>query len=242
MVHAATDWANDGLFGDGFHLFGIGTSAYEEVEEEYGDSDEIIAAYVESLGSKGEAIADAIDTEADDYDSEEAVKALTSLKAMVKSADTVDYTVEDEETLETTVDTADADAIKEAIDLAIQYDGAAPDPADYGVWVPGIPVLIEDGLDAIGCADWLKGLILDGIVAGVGAVLGFVPQMLVLFLFLAIPWRHADTWHVSHSLWIEFSEDLVFQESHSFQCLSVQVVVFRVSWLHVQSRTKETVV
>ena len=60
---AATDWANDGLFGDGFHLFGIGTSAYEEVEEEYGDSDEIIAAYVESLGSKGKAIADAIDTE-----------------------------------------------------------------------------------------------------------------------------------------------------------------------------------
>ena len=183
---AATDWANDGLFGDGFHLFGIGTSAYEEVEEEYGDSDEIIAAYVESLGSKGEAIADAIDTEADDYDSEEAVKALTSLKAMVKSTDTVDYTVEDEETLETTEDTADADAIKEAIDLAIQYDGAAPDPADYGVWVPGIPVLIEDGLDAIGCADWLKGLILDGIVAGVGAVLGFVPQMAILFLFLSI--------------------------------------------------------
>ena len=160
---AATDWANDGLFGDGFHLFGIGSSAYEEVSEEYGDSDEIIAAYVESLGSKGEEIADDIDTEADDYDSEEAVKALTSLKAMVKSSDLVDYTVEDEETLETTEDTADAAAIKEAIDLAIKYDGAAPDPADYGVWVPGIPALIGDGLDAIGCADWLEGLILDGL-------------------------------------------------------------------------------
>ena len=183
---AATDWANDGLFGDGFHLFGIGTSAYEEVSEEYGDSDEIISAYVESLGDKGESIADAIDTEAEDYDSEDAVKALTSLKAMVKNSDSVDYTIEDEETLETTEETADADDIKEAIDLAIKYDGAAPDPADYGVWVPGIPVLVEDGLDAIGCADWLKGLILDGIVAGVGAVLGFVPQMLVLFLLLAI--------------------------------------------------------
>ena len=183
---AATDWANDGLFGDGFHLFGIGSSAYEEVSEEYGDSDEIIAAYVESLGAAGEKIADAIDTEADDYDSEEAVKALTSLKAMVKSTDSVDYTVEDEETLETTEDTADAAAIREAIELAIKYDGAAPDPADYGVWVPGIPALIGDGLDAIGCADWLEGLILDGIVAGVGAVLGFVPQMLVLFLLLAI--------------------------------------------------------
>ena len=183
---AATDWANDGLFGDGFHLFGIGSSAYEEVSEEYGDSDEIIAAYVESLGDSGEKIAEAIDTEADDYDSEAAVKALTSLKAMVKSTDSVDYTVEDEETLETTEDTADAAAIREAIELAIKYDGAAPDPADYGVWVPGIPALIGDGLDAIGCADWLEGLILDGIVAGVGAVLGFVPQMLVLFLLLAI--------------------------------------------------------
>ena len=183
---AATDWANDGLFGDGFHLFGIGTSAYEEVEEEYGDSDEIIAAYVESLGSKGKAIADAIDTEAEDYDSEAAVKALTTLKSMVKSSDSVDYTVEDDETLATEDFTADADDIKEAINLAIEYDGTAPDPADYGIWVPGIPVLIGDGLDAIGCADWLNGLILDGIVAGVGAVLGFVPQMLVLFLLLAI--------------------------------------------------------
>lgn len=183
---AATDWANDGLFGDGFHLFGIGTSAYEEVEEEYGDSDEIIAAYVESLGSKGEAIADAIDTEAEDYDSEAAVKALTTLKSMVKSSDSVDYTVEDDETLATEDFTADADDIKEAINLAIEYDGTALDPADYGIWVPGIPVLIGDGLDAIGCADWLNGLILDGIVAGVGAVLGFVPQMLVLFLLLAI--------------------------------------------------------
>ena len=183
---AATDWANDGLFGDGFHLFGIGTSAYEEVADEYGDSDEIIAAYVESLGSKGEAIADAIDTEAEDYDSEDAVKALTTLKSMVKSSDSVDYTVEDDETLATEDFTADADDIKEAINLAIEYDGTAPDPADYGIWVPGIPVLIGDGLDAIGCADWLNGLILDGIVAGVGAVLGFVPQMLVLFLLLAI--------------------------------------------------------
>ena len=149
----ATDWANDGLFGDGFHLFGIGTSAYEEVEEEYGDSDEIIAAYVESRGSKGEAIADAIDTEAEDYDSEDAVKALTTLKSMVKSSDSVDYTVEDDETLATEDFTADADDIKEAINLAIEYDGTAPDPADYGIWVPGIPVLIVDGLDEIGCAD-----------------------------------------------------------------------------------------
>ena len=53
------------------------------------------------------------------------------------------------------------------------------------IYIPGIPVLIEGVLNAIGCAGWLQSLILDGIVAGVGAVLGFVPQMLVLFLFLA---------------------------------------------------------
>ncbi|MGN0130983.1 MAG: ferrous iron transport protein B [Lachnospiraceae bacterium] len=53
------------------------------------------------------------------------------------------------------------------------------------IYVPGVPVLVENLLNAIGCADWLQGLILDGIVAGVGAVLGFVPQMLVLFIFLA---------------------------------------------------------
>ena len=183
---AATDWANDGLFGDGFHLFGIGTSAYEEVAEEYGDSDAIIAAYVESLGDDGEAIAEAIDTEADDYDSDNAVKALEELKTMVTPSDSVEYTIEDEETLKTTDEEANSEDITAAIDLAIEYNGAAPDPADYGVWVPGIPVIIGNGLEAIHCADWLQGLILDGIVAGVGAVLGFVPQMLVLFLLLAI--------------------------------------------------------
>ena len=153
---AATDWANDGLFGDGFHLFGIGTSAYEEVAEEYGDSDAIIAAYVESLGDDGETIADAIDTEADDYDSDNAVKALEELKSMVTPSDSVEYTIEDEETLETTDEEANSEDITAAIDLAIKYDGAAPDPADYGVWVPGIPVIIGNGLEAIHCADWLQ--------------------------------------------------------------------------------------
>ena len=60
-----------------------------------------------------------------------------------------------------------------------------PDPASYGVWIPGIPALLSALLEKIGCAEWLSGLILDGIVAGVGAVLGFVPQIFVLFIFLA---------------------------------------------------------
>ena len=144
---SATDWANDCLFGDGYHLFGIGGSAYEAAAEEYGDTAEILGA-----AEAGEKTYVTID----------------------------DETMEVSDPIEITDDMlAEAKAMEE------KYGEEGPDPADYGVWVPGIPVLIERGLDAVECADWLKGLVLDGIVAGVGAVLGFVPQMLVLFLFLA---------------------------------------------------------
>ena len=65
-------------------------------------------------------------------------------------------------------------------------DGVFGDGFDFlGRWIPGIPALVETGLTAAGTPAWLNSLILDGIVAGVGAVLGFVPQILVLFLFLA---------------------------------------------------------
>ncbi len=150
----ATDWANDGLFGDGFHLFGM-DGGYGEVAESYADASAIVDgydAYVEENGS----------------------------------APTGDfqYEVEDEETLEISEETATLEDYDEAA-RTLDEIGEEPDPAEYGTWIPGIPALVESGLDAAGAADWLKGLILDGIVAGVGAVLGFVPQMLVLFLMLA---------------------------------------------------------
>ena len=182
---SATDWANDGLFGDGWHLFGIGSGEYEEASDNYTAASQALEAFgVE------------IDTEAEDFDS---AAALEQMKAVVPEAESATVTVEDEETLKETEMTAYFSAIPEDADedttVAMTYQDAVaymeengfdePDPAAYGVWVPGIPVLIENGLDSIGCADWLKGLILDGIVAGVGAVLGFVPQMLVLFLLLA---------------------------------------------------------
>ena len=151
----ATDWANDGLFGDGWHLFGIGSAAYNEVAEQYGDASAIVDgydAYVEENGAAPEG--------------------------------EFTYEVEDEETLEITEETATLKDYEEAV-ATLDEIGEEPDPADYGVWVPGIPVLIGNALEAAGAAEWLSGLILDGIVAGVGAVLGFVPQMLVLFLLLA---------------------------------------------------------
>ena len=150
----ATDWANDGLFGDGFHLFGM-DGGYGEIAESYADASAIVDgydAYVEENGSTptGEFI----------------------------------YEVEDEETLEISEETASIEDYEAAV-KTLEEIGDEPDPADYGTWIPGIPALVESGLDAAGVADGLKGLILDGIVAGVGAVLGFVPQMLVLFLMLA---------------------------------------------------------
>ena len=177
---AATDWANDGLFGDGWHLFGIGSSDAEDAADEYGSSLDIINAFIEQQGGE------AIDNEADDFDVAAAKTRADNLLATVDKSATADYTVEDEETLEETTKTAKYADLEAAVAAAEKYNFADPDPADYGVWVPGIPVLIESGLDAVNCADWLKGLILDGIVAGVGAVLGFVPQMLVLFILLAI--------------------------------------------------------
>ena len=144
---ACTDWANDGLFGDGYHLLGIGTGKYEAAAEEFGDT----SAILEALDA-GEAT----------------------------------YIVQDEETLEISDPIEITEEVKaEALAMAEKYGEEGPGPEDFGVWIPGIPVLLEAGLDKVGCADWLKGLLLDGIVAGVGAVLGFVPQMLVLFIMLA---------------------------------------------------------
>ena len=153
---AATDWANDGLFGDGWHLFGIGSAEYNEVAEEYGDAALIVDGYEAYIEENGALAADG----------------------------TFTYDVEDEETLAVETETATmADYEKAKATLA--EIGEEPDPANYGVWVPGIPVLVGNLLESAGASEWLSGLILDGIVAGVGAVLGFVPQMLVLFLLLA---------------------------------------------------------
>ena len=184
----ATDWANDGVFGDGWHLFGIGSSQYEEAAKAYGDSDQIIDAFAGEYGS--DEIAAALDAESEDYTEEGAKAALEELVALTPDDANVTYELEDEETLEVTEvpDTTKAqleDAVAQYLNTEYKEAYGAPDTSTYGVWVPGIPVLIGDGLEKIGCADWLNGLILDGIVAGVGAVLGFVPQMLVLFLLLA---------------------------------------------------------
>ena len=151
----ATDWANDGLFGDGWHLLGI-DGGYGDLAEEYGEASLIVDGYDAYIEENGSLAADG----------------------------TFTYEVEDEETLAVSTETATV-ADYEKAKATIERIGEEPDPADYGIWVPGVPVLVGNALERAGTADWLSGLILDGIVAGVGAVLGFVPQMLVLFLMLA---------------------------------------------------------
>ena len=183
----ATDWANDGVFGDGWHLLGIGSSAYNEAADEYTAASQAAQAFA---GVE-------IDTEAEDFDAD---ALLAELRGYTKTSDTATVEVEDEETLAINTMTAYYDTLPNGADkmddvVQMTYVDAVayfekngfeePDPADYGVWVPGVPVLIGNLLEKANAADWLSGLILDGIVAGVGAVLGFVPQMLVLFLMLA---------------------------------------------------------
>ena len=160
----ATDWANDGVFGDGWHLLGIGGSAYEEACGEYGAQ----ILFTEEVKARVLAAADVCVIGADEI--------LDAMEAEDFSAFEEAYSSYGEALLEAGYD------ISGIVDPLLEE---APDAAEYGIWIPGIPVLLENGLEAAGCSQWLQSLILDGIVGGVGAVLGFVPQMLVLFIFLA---------------------------------------------------------
>lgn len=178
-----TDWTNDNLFGDGFHLFGIGTSAYEEKADEFGEAAQIVDGFLRA--AKVDDISAALDTEDEDYDVANVEGALTELIALYAPGDEVTYPVQDEEDLSTEEVSSTYDDLIGAVAVYKAYGYEEPDPADDGIFIPSIPDLIGSLLEKAGCADWLYGLIIDGIVAGVGAVLGFVPQMLVLFILLA---------------------------------------------------------
>ncbi len=182
----ATDWANDGVFGDGWHL--VGNEQYATVAEEFDGAASIVDGFVSYEEAQGAELGDLpalIDRESDTYDPAAAKAALQEFASGIADTDEAVYEVTDEETLATEEVTSTGAELKEALTVLDSYGYEAPDPASYGVWVPGIPVLVEQALQSANCAPWLYGLIMDGIIAGVGAVLGFVPQMLVLFIFLA---------------------------------------------------------
>ena len=184
----ATDWANDGLFGDGFHLFGISGDYDDDIDKwasEFVFTDDVKKVVEAAADDKDIKGADELLGAVEDEDFEAFEESYGSYRdEFYKKAEYA----EDDEDEETPLNPEQVYDIDAALGEALDEEGefTAPDPSEYGVWVPGVPVLVEKGLDKINCVDWLKSLILDGIVAGVGAVLGFVPQMLVLFIFLAI--------------------------------------------------------
>ena len=221
----ATDWANDGVFGDGWYL-GSGQEQFDEVSEEFESVQESVDAF--EAAAEEEDLDPASETFIEDAEAAGLTATYESYDDETGENETVEVDVDayqealdvlapyqgdqnaiaafeaaaieeglDPESEDFADEAADAGIIATYVDengetqevdadtYAEEVEGSEPDPTEYGMWVPGIPVLVEQGLDSIGCADWLKALILDGIVAGVGAVLGFVPQMLVLFLLLA---------------------------------------------------------
>ena len=221
----ATDWANDGVFGDGWYL-GSGQEQFDEVSEEFEGAQESVDAF--EAAAEEEDLDPASETFIEDAEAAGLTATYESYDDETGENETVEVDVDayqealdvlapyqgdqnaiaafeaaaieeglDPESEDFADEAADAGIIATYVDengetqevdadtYAEEIEGSDPDPTEYGMWVPGIPVLVEQGLDSIGCADWLKALILDGIVAGVGAVLGFVPQMLVLFLLLA---------------------------------------------------------
>ncbi|MCD8390875.1 MAG: ferrous iron transport protein B [Firmicutes bacterium] len=172
----ATDWANDGVFGDGWFL-GPGSAAYGEVADEYDSAQSAIDAFLTAADDAGIDTAAVSDTlEADEPNQAVIDEFTASAQDITGEYDVVSDEGEVEETVAVT-----------ATDFTAALAVEEPDPSDYGIWIPGVPVLFESLLDLLGVNPdgWVHGLIIDGIIGGVGAVLGFVPQMIVLFIFLA---------------------------------------------------------
>jgi ferrous iron transport protein B len=180
----ATDWANNGLFGNGWHLFGYGASAYSSANDEYIDALNIVDAFLRLDNEGAKTLLSAFDN-IENADREKLYEDLKNYSEQFHITDTAVLEIINDEDGSAETVTYTAAQLTVANETLKKYGFSEPNPASYGIWVMGVPVLIEKGLDAANSPTWLNGLILDGIVAGVGGVLGFVPQMLVLFLMLA---------------------------------------------------------
>lgn len=164
----ATDWVNDGVFGEGYHLFGNGTAEYDEAITEYAKENVWTPEFVDVVDKAAEA----------------GVSGADEIKAAIADED---YGAFDE-----AYSSYSAALTESGYDLSEMYDKAlgedaegVPATEDYGIWVPSIPTIVTNALESVNAAPWLISIIVDGILAGVGAVLGFLPQMAVFFVFLA---------------------------------------------------------
>ncbi len=172
-----TDWANDGLFGDGW-LY-TNTESYEVDAEEYEGYQAQIDAYLEAAEKDGldvEGFTAALEAEEPNAEDEEVIENF--LYAAASAGVEGEMEVEDEETGEVAIEAIGSAAFAKAL------EAEEPDPAGYGLYHVGVPVVVGGWLEAIDAAPWIQSLILDGIIAGVGAVIGFIPQLIVLFILL----------------------------------------------------------
>ena len=203
-----TDWANDGISGDGY-LY-TGQAAYEEAEGEYEDAQAQVEAYVENLlgfdeatelpseesqavldalavpepeapedASDADAMAEYEDAQAEYADAQATIAAFDDQAQSEHAVATYETEGDDGETVEQDITYADYQA-------ALQVEEPDPSDGSWGLWIPGLGAVIGGALEAADVAPWLQSLVMDGIVAGVGAVIGFIPQMLILFLMLGI--------------------------------------------------------
>ena len=207
-----TDWANDGVFGDGWLWNPSDQAAYEEATEEYdanyyGDKIDGFLAAAEADGLDTADVSAAVGALAEDPEDADAQAAVSAFAAEAEATGVaaVDVPMHDgdgnfidaDDEVVTRIDAEGNPVLAEGQELAVidsvsaadfeeaaLAQGEAPAMEDYGSFVPSIPSVIEGWLVAAGASDFVQALVLDGIVAGVGAVLGFIPQMLVLFVML----------------------------------------------------------
>ena len=170
-----TDWANDGISGDGW-LY-TGGAAYEEAVGEWEGDQANIEAYLAAAEEGGidvEGVTAALEAEEPTAEDE---SAITAFESEAQAAGVVGM-VEDEETGEVTEVNGAA--------FANALEAEEPDPTEFGLFIPGLTPVVSDAMTAVNAAPWLQSLVIDGIIAGVGAVIGFIPQMIILFLLLSV--------------------------------------------------------
>ncbi len=188
---AGTDWVNDNLFSDGFFVNGTSAEQYDADTEawsdnHYGDQIDgfIAAATDEGVITDDEAteVSDAVSAYQEDDEDADALATIDEFEAKASGVTATDVVITDEDGNDTdeTIPSVTATDFQAALEGSLEE----PDPADYDGFVPSIPTAASDALDNAGASDAVKSLVVDGIIGGVGSVLGFIPQMFVLFVLL----------------------------------------------------------
>lgn len=188
---AGTDWVNDNLFSDGFFVNGASAEQYDADTEAWSDNhyaDQIdgfiSAATDDGIIDEDEAteVSDAVAAYQEDSEDADALATIDEFEAKAAGLTATDVVITDEDGNDTdeVIDSVSAADFQAALEGSLEE----PDAADYDGFVPSIPTAVSDALDNAGASDAVKSLVVDGVIGGVGSVLGFIPQMFVLFVLL----------------------------------------------------------